>query len=209
MTLDETFTSLVARYSDDRQQGMNLWKELVELYSETSRYYHNLNHLEHLLSELIPYKYELNDIDALLFALYYHDAVYNVHSKDNEEKSAALAEERMISLRVPKVRIKAALHNIMATKAHILSENADTNLFTDADLSILGHSWDPYSTYQKQIRQEYSIYPDNLYNPGRRKVLEHFLAMPRIFKTLPFYDKYEHQARVNIRRELELLEIRK
>lgn len=209
MTLDETFTSLVARYSDDHQQGINLWKELVEHYSEGGRYYHNLNHLEHLLSELNPYQHELKDIDGVLFALYYHDAVYNVQSKDNEENSADLAEERMISLRVPIDRIKAGRHHIMATKAHILSKNADTNLFTDADLSILGQRWDTYSIYQKQIRQEYSIYPDIIYNPGRRKVLENFLRMTRIFKTPQFHDKYEHQARVNIRRELDLPEIRK
>lgn len=209
MILDETFISLVVRYGDDHQQGVNLWMELVERYSEAGRYYHNLNHLEHLLSELIPYKHELRDNDAVLFALYYHDAVYNVLSNDNEEKSAALAEERMISLRVPPDRIKACMLHILATKAHIPSEDGDANLFIDADLSILGQCWDTYSTYQKQVRQEYAIFPDTLYNAGRRRVLEHFLAMPSIFKTPPFYDKYEHQARVNIRRELDSSEIRK
>ena len=62
-----------------------------------------------------------------------------------------------------------------------------------------------YDTYCQQVRKEYSIYPDFLYKPGRKKVLEHFLNMERIFKTTYFFDLYEAQARENLRRELSSL----
>jgi predicted metal-dependent HD superfamily phosphohydrolase len=39
----------------------------------------------------------------------------------------------------------------------------------DADLSILGKDLDTYLAYTKMIRKEYSIYPDFLYKPGRKK----------------------------------------
>lgn len=55
--------------------------------------------------------------------------------------------------------------------------------------------------YTKQIRKEYSIYPDFLYKPGRKKVLEHFLQLENIFKTDYFKTKYEVQARKNIESE--------
>jgi predicted metal-dependent HD superfamily phosphohydrolase len=52
------------------------------------------------------------------------------------------------------------------------------------------------------VRKEYLIYPDLIYNPGRKKVLHHFLAMDRIFKTDFFYNKFEQQARQNLRKEI-------
>ena len=56
-----------------------------------------------------------------------------------------------------------------------------------------------------QIRKEYSIYPDFLYNPGRKKALEHFLEHKFIFQTEEFRTQYETKARENIKREIELL----
>jgi predicted metal-dependent HD superfamily phosphohydrolase len=78
----------------------------------------------------------------------------------------------------------------------------DTNLFTDADLSILGKSWDAYSQYYQQVRKEYGFYPDLLYKPGRKKVLQHFLSMNSIYKTPFFKEKYEHSAIENLKHEL-------
>jgi predicted metal-dependent HD superfamily phosphohydrolase len=106
---------------------------------------------------------------------------------------------------VPDDTIELCKTHILATKSHHQSSDTDTNFFTDADLSVLGQSWEIYSTYFKNVRKEYSIYPDLLYNPGRKKVLNHFLAMDRIFKTEFFYDKFEIQAKKNLRKELEIL----
>jgi predicted metal-dependent HD superfamily phosphohydrolase len=52
------------------------------------------------------------------------------------------------------------------------------------------------------VRREYSIYPDLLYKPGRKKVLQHFLNMEHIFKTIHFYTLYEQNARNNLNREI-------
>ncbi|MDX2245424.1 MAG: hypothetical protein SF052_01505 [Bacteroidia bacterium] len=83
-----------------------------------------------------------------------------------------------------------------------MSPDNDTNLFTDADLSILGQKREIYHAYSTNVRKEYAIYPDILYNPGRKKVLQHFLAMEQIFKTPHFQEKYEAQARANLEEEL-------
>jgi predicted metal-dependent HD superfamily phosphohydrolase len=91
---------------------------------------------------------------------------------------------------------------ILATKGHTVSTDNDTNLFTDADLSILGESWELYQEYFQKIRKEYAIYPDAVYNPGRTKVLNHFLSMERIFKTDIFHEKFELNAKNNLTREL-------
>ena len=93
----------------------------------------------------------------------------------------------------------------MATKKHAVSDNSDTNYFTDADLSVLGQPWEIYSTYYKQVRKEYSLFPELIYVPGRKKVLQQFLQMERIFKTDFFYTKFELQAKENLKKELALL----
>jgi predicted metal-dependent HD superfamily phosphohydrolase len=86
------------------------------------------------------------------------------------------------------------------------SADSDINIFTDADLSVLGQDWNTYENYLIQIRKEYSIYPDFVYNSGRKKVLQHFLSMERIFKTNNFFEKLEAQAKENLQRELEQLQ---
>lgn len=94
---------------------------------------------------------------------------------------------------------------ILATKLHEISQDNDTNYFIDADLAILGRGQYEYQKYTEQIREEYSIYPDFMYNNGRKKALQHFLQMDAIYKTDYFFEKYEKQARLNISNELETL----
>ena len=89
----ETFTSLMSRYTQDRAVSKKFYSELVTSYSEKGRHYHNLNHLESLLQQILPIADQLRDLDTVLFALYYHDAVYHVLRKDNEERSARLAQK--------------------------------------------------------------------------------------------------------------------
>jgi predicted metal-dependent HD superfamily phosphohydrolase len=154
------------------------------------------------LSEI---KDEIKNWEAILFTLFYHDVIYNSEGLDNEEKSAELAEVRMKQILVDDETIALCKKHILATKSHQKSEDSDTNYFTDADLSVLGQAWDIYSLYANNVRKEYSIYPDSVYNSGRIKVLLHFLSFERIFKTDFFYKKFETQAKQNLQREIEML----
>ena len=94
---------------------------------------------------------------------------------------------------------------IMATKHHTASIDIDTALLTDADMAILGTDWAVYENYYKAVRKEYAIYPNFLYNPGRAKVLKHFLGMESLYSTKVFKEKFEAKARENICRELQIL----
>lgn len=201
MNLRTTFIELTGRYAPEADTE-NYWEEIWQAYSDENRYYHTLKHLEHLLSELQLLETQLHDRDAVLFALYYHDVVYDAQRPDNEEQSAVLAVERMRELGVPEERILLTEAHILATKSHHVQRNADTNLFTDADLAVLGSDEKTYKQYTENIRREYSVYPDQLYFPGRKKVLEHFLKMEHLFKTEFFRKKYENQARINLQSEL-------
>jgi predicted metal-dependent HD superfamily phosphohydrolase len=203
--LKETFTRLLTNYTDNDRLTNELWTEIEKNYSSKKRHYHTLQHLDNLLAQLTEVKGEIQNWETILFTLYYHDIIYNSLKSDNEEKSAELAEKRMKQISVSNDKIGLCKEQILATKSHIQSTNSDTNYFTDADLSVLGQTWETYSLYYKNVRKEYSIYPDLVYNPGRKKVLNHFLTMDRIFKTGFFYKKFERQAKQNLQKEMELL----
>ncbi|WP_428741230.1 HD domain-containing protein [Tenacibaculum sp.] len=203
--LKDTFLSLLSNYSNNNSLHNILWEEIAHNYSNEQRYYHTLEHLESLLVQLTEVKDKINHWDTILFTLFYHDVIYNSLKSTNEEKSADLAVKRMQQLHVPKPIIEDCKNQILATKTHKLSEDSDTNYFIDTDLSVLGKSWEIYSQYYKNVRKEYAIYPNLIYNPGRKKALTHFLDMDKIFKTEYFYQKFEKTARENIQREIELL----
>lgn len=182
--------------------AQTLWEEIDQAYGSKKRHYHTLAHLAHLYVQILAVKSHLKDWDSTLFALFYHDAVYKVHKTDNEEKSAELAVKRLKQLGAPLEIIDKCQALILATKTHVNSIDPDVNLFTDADLSILGSEWDAYADYVQKIRREYAVYPDLLYLPGRKKVLKHFLDMECIFKTDFFFERYEKTARENLAREM-------
>lgn len=205
-SLKETFNILVAKYTERPAFAERLWNELELAYTQISRKYHNLSHLERMLGQLSAVKGQIKNWDAILFALFYHDAVYEPSGNDNEEQSAALARKRMREIGVMPYTIENCKIAILATKQHFSSDEPDLGYFLDADLSVLGADWDTYYQYLLQIREEYQQYPDELYISGRKKILENFLSMPSIFKTGYFAKRFEQQARENISLEIQLLE---
>lgn len=203
--LQNIFTELALRYSSETEVAEKLWIEVETEYSGPNRHYHSLTHLSDLINELSVVKSQIRDWDSMLFAVYYHDIVYNGVSSDNEQKSAILATHRLQQIRFPAEKIALAKYHILSTDGHSIAENDDTNLFTDADLSILGQDWDVYWRYAENIRKEFASYPDAIFNHGRIHVLEHFLKKNNIFKTEHFYNMYEKQARKNLSEEIKML----
>jgi predicted metal-dependent HD superfamily phosphohydrolase len=200
-----TFIALVKKFSDDERLINKLWKEIEKTYTKSNRHYHTLHHLDNLLIQLSEIQSEIKKWDAVLFALFYHDIIYNVMKNDNEEKSAQLAIKRLMEIEVHGSILDACNAIIVSTKKHLLSNDSDVNFFIDADISILGSTWNNYLLYAQQVRKEYSIFPDFIYNPGRKKVLEHFLSMKKIFKTNYFASKFEEKAKQNLKQGLLLL----
>jgi len=198
--LKEKFIQLISRYSKDEMYNLECWKEIEKEYSSKLRYYHNLEHLENILKELDEVKTQILNLDSLIFAVYYHDIIYTATKSDNELKSSLLFQKRISKTSFP--YIEECRGAIEATKKHKFSEDHDTNILLDGDLSILGKCNIEYTRYAKNIRKEYQSYPDFMYRTGRKKVLESFLALASIYKTDFFIEKYEKQARENLALEL-------
>lgn len=205
MDLKERFLQHCLKFSENRDLIENLWLKIEKKHSEKGRFYHNLDHLENMFLELEAVKDQILNYTAITFSVFYHDIIYDATSRANEEKSAEFAVSRLEELNIDKAIIKEVFEQILATKTHQISNHHDTNYLLDADLSILGKDPETYMDYTKKIRKEYSFYPNLLYKPGRKKVLQHFLELESIFKTDYFKSKYEKQAKENIQSELKNL----
>ncbi|WP_262152338.1 HD domain-containing protein [Chryseobacterium foetidum] len=174
MVLKNIFLEISQNYSSDKKLTEEFWTEIETQYSKTSRHYHNLEHLENIFSELEEVKSEITDFDLITFSVFYHDVIYKSTAKDNEEKSAELAVVRLKNYNLSDNQLQRISKQILATKKHEKSSDQDVNFLTDADLSILGADRNTYQKYTEKIRKEYSVYPDFLYKPGRKKALVHF-----------------------------------
>ncbi|MFY7733117.1 MAG: hypothetical protein ACOVSR_06500 [Bacteroidia bacterium] len=204
-TLKENFVKLVSKFTQNSLLINELWNEIEQHYTEPTRHYHNLIHIVAVYNKLSAIKGLLVDWDMVQFSIFYHDIFYDTNKNDNELNSALLAKSTLQKLGIEVTKIDIVFNQILATQSHQNTNDTDTNYFTDADLSILGESWDNYQVYSKQIRAEYIQYADNIYIPGRIKVLNHFIAMERIFKTPHFYNLYETNAKQNLENEIKLL----
>jgi len=203
--LKTVFYNLVKRYDGLPILAEQLWTEIEKAYTQKGRIYHNLHHIDALYALLLNYQSKIADWGTLCFSIIYPDIIYSVQRSDNEERSAQFAADRLAQLNYPISKIEVCCAQIIATKSRGHTDDNDTNLFTDADLAILGSDWKTYQQYAKAIRKEYHIYPNLLYQPGRKKVLEHFLSFDSIYKTEEFGSKFENQAIANLTKELQNL----
>jgi predicted metal-dependent HD superfamily phosphohydrolase len=200
--LQQIFINLLSQYTDNQLYITDCWYEVERAYTYKKRFYHTLQHIEQLINTIEANEKLINDKATMLFSAFYHDIVYDATAKDNEEQSAKIAVARLSKTDFPLEKIKCCEAQILATKRHETTGDFDTDFFTDADLAILGSDWNEYEAYAKNIRKEYAIYPDFMYNMGRRKVLKHFLEMENIFKTPIFQSNLEEKARKNLVIEL-------
>ena len=207
VNLAEEWIRLAKTYSSDPELIDRLWMEIQKQYTEPRRAYHNLTHIEDMLQQCDKHQRFIQDFNTLRFAIWYHDIEYDVSRDDNEERSASLAVERMQELQMGTAEIRKCHQLILATKSHKVGseEDPDFSWLLDIDLSVLGRELQQYKMYCQAIRQEYNIYPDELYNAGRKSVLQHFLKQNAIFKTPQYQDQFEQQARFNLKWELDQL----
>ncbi|MEI8390699.1 MAG: HD domain-containing protein, partial [bacterium] len=151
---------------------------------------------------------KIKDPEILRFGIFMHDIVNG--SPNDVEDSVEIALKLLHKSENSKFKNKENLLReiILATKHDSsVPENLslEAKIIADIDLSILGSDKSSYNIYAKQIRREYSRYPDDVYNPGRIAVLKGILIKHNIYKTDFFQKKYEQKARINIQNEIDFL----
>jgi predicted metal-dependent HD superfamily phosphohydrolase len=179
-----------------------VYDDLVAHYSEPHRAYHTLQHIEDCLDELEQVRDLAANPDAVELALWYHDAIYDTKTRNNEERSAALAVEMVRNASLPDNFGQSVVNLIVATKHSSTPSDSDVQLLVDIDLSILGQTEGRFDEYERQVRKEYEWVTDGTFAAGRSAILKLFLGRPSIYATQFFRDKYEKRARQNIAKSL-------
>ena len=113
--LEDNWRILSSDYADDSIINP-LWKTIKLQYTSKNRHYHNLSHIHNMLHQLEDIKMEIEDLDSLKFAIWFHDIIYKSTNKDNEEQSAVFAENALKSLNFDNFRIKKVKKLIISTK---------------------------------------------------------------------------------------------
>ena len=203
MSLQEIYSELLQRIGFPTETLQKNWEDLETAYSSNSRHYHNLNHLAELMDCFETYNSNLQFPDEVLYALFYHDYIYSSTRNDNELKSAEYAIELLPENST--VNKQIIFDMILSTKDHVCIGVEDEKWLIDFDLKVLAKAPEDYKIYANQIRKEFSIYPDLLYNPGRKKALKHFLEKEFIYQTDIFRKDFELKARINIQEEIDHL----
>jgi predicted metal-dependent HD superfamily phosphohydrolase len=185
--------------------------ELVAAYTMPDRHYHGLRHIETLLGLAKDCAGEIADRDAVDAAIWFHDAVYDTRRSDNEERSSALAAERLTGA-TDSNRVARIAAMIRATAGHAMPDFADAAavhdcaLFLDMDLAILGSPEADFDAYEAAVCREYDWVTEEQWRLGRRAVLTSFLARPSIYASTRFQASHEAAARRNLARAIARLD---
>lgn len=204
--VQEKFYEVFLKYTS-KENAVNLFADVYKNYSSKSRHYHNMQHIFGMVSCWENKKSELINPDEIFMAIIYHDIIYKPTREDNEKKSAEYFYKNVAPLLAVEssLRVLFIPKAILATKhdgSHMESYRSDVEYLLDFDLHVLGTPHESeYEWYRTGIRKEYKIFPDLLYKPGRKKVLENFLNRKNIFLT-KYYQQDEKKARKNLKREI-------
>ena len=176
----------------------DVYSKLVEAYSEPHRRYHTVEHLDDCLARLDQAASIAKAAEEVELALWFHDAVYQLASSNNELRSAEWAASFLRSVGAAGDRSDRVYEYILATRHDADSLSGDAALVVDIDLSILGRDHDEFEAYERAIREEYRWVPGPIYRRKRIEILQSFLDRPAVFGTEFFRERYESQARENL-----------
>lgn len=175
---------------------------LVNRYSEPHRHYHTQVHICDCLDLFDTVRESVGAPAAVELAIWFHDAIYDPRAGDNEERSAAWAQDWLRQAGANPALVDAVTNLILTTKSHDAGAHVDAPWLVDVDLSILGQAPERFWEYERQIRAEYAWVAAELFAVKRAEILQRFLARPRLYHTKPFFDKFEKPARLNVQSAL-------
>jgi predicted metal-dependent HD superfamily phosphohydrolase len=158
----------------------------------------HLIHIGHCLHELDFARSTAREADEVELALWYHDAVYNPYSSNNEERGADWACEFLNRHSASADRVARIRSHILATRHAVVPTSPDSQLVVDIDLSILAAGEATYAAFEENVRKEYRWVPALMFRHKRAEMLRSFLDRPLIYNTESFRDRYEAQARRNL-----------
>ncbi len=186
----------------DASDSVAVLTRLLKRYDESHRHYHTARHVLEVrrsvgrLSSIAI----VSDVVAVNLAAWFHDAIYDPTSTDNEQHSAQLARSELDGL-VAEASVARVEQFILATQRHEAT-CVDETVLLDADLAVLGADPAAYDAYVRGVRAEYQHVSDVDWLRGRTAVLSQLLQRSQIYF---IDDQREANARANLSAELATL----
>lgn len=203
----QRFTSLWNRCRTGEGRGADagdVYDEIHAYYSENGRHYHTPKHIEHCLAQFDLATAEMDDVNAVEMAIWFHDLIFDVSADDNELKSAERFAELANDSMDPEFKSKV-FDLIMATAPPRQANTSDQGFMLDIDLSSFGLPWDEFVRDSTAVRDESPQLSDAEFFPGQRAFLESLVNRSHFYFTDFFRSRIEESARSNIRRHLKVL----
>lgn len=178
---------------------------LLSIMSDSALHYHTPVHplwmLKFYMDKVLPFGGGHNGaLDRVeLLCLWFHDAIYIPANYDNEERSF----EFMKALMKPYLerhdldRAKTIIHETACYD----SEDGQFSCPLLMDLDLCNFCFEPeaYADASRLVKKEFMpIRGEEVYESGRKVLLQKFLNRPRIYRTELFRDNFESKARDNI-----------
>jgi predicted metal-dependent HD superfamily phosphohydrolase len=178
---------------------------LAAHYGESWRRYHTAEHLDVCLRHFDSARQRMDEPDAVEMALWYHDAVYDIRGKDNEERSAQLFLQTVEGA-ADQGFCRRVYELIMVTQHMDPPEQGDARYVVDIDLSSFGQPWDAFMIDCRKVRAELTHLSDAEFDDLQAEFLRKLQNRPNFYASEFFRDRYEARARANIDRRLKLLD---
>lgn len=187
------------------RDGGPVQAELLARYAEPHRAYHSRQHLHECLALFAEFASLAVHPAEVEVALWFHDAVYDVHRHDNEAQSADWARSALLAAGAPADAAGRVAALVLATRHSMAPATPDEQLLVDIDLAILGAAPARFAEYEAQIRVEYAFVPQEVFNEKRGAILASFLARPQLYGTPALRARLEASARANLQAALSAL----
>lgn len=146
---------------------------LQQAWNEPHRKYHNIEHLNEVISYIDRNKFRILPIqyDTLILAAFFHDAYYNPRdTKNNEDESI---KRFLASYNYSDLKIRnEVVSMIESTKYRKQPIDFFIKMFWDADNAGFYRGFKNLLENEKKIKQEFSHVPLNIYKKNRIEFLK-------------------------------------
>ena len=191
--------------------------EIVARHREPARHYHDLRHVRwvvhharQLAADSVDPPLPADEVDTLVAAAFFHDAVYDATRADNEVVSARLAQRALGEIGWPPdtaarvaALVEATAH--LGTQPGEAAPDVTRDVLIAADLGVLAAEPARYDDYVRAVRREYADLDDETWRTGRAGFAAQMLERDHLFPTSLDLDGWERRARANLTAELAAL----
>ncbi len=184
-----------------RYLSPDLRDQLLARWSEPHRRYHTIEHLAAVLDALDVLSDAGVEFDRqpVELAAWFHDAVYDIGSPGNEERSAEFA---LKSLNGSGTAAEVARLVRVTAEHRPDADDLNAAALCDADLAVLAGTPFQYQMYADRVRDEYRSVPDDVFDAGRAELLVNLLRADKLFHTPCGQERWEQRARENVAAEI-------